>query len=161
MMPYFIGSLVELPVTTTQDYSLFHILNDYTLELWEQQVSSILKNNGLISFIVHPDYIDGPRQNKVYKDLLAMMATLRSEKNVWIAHPGEVSAWWKQRSQMKLICSNGKWEATGPGAERVVIATAAVDDDRLTYTVNAKCSKLKVSYELPPTRRSTVQDSNS
>ena len=31
VMPYFAGSLVELPLTTTQDYSLFHILGKYSL----------------------------------------------------------------------------------------------------------------------------------
>jgi hypothetical protein len=34
VMPYFIGDLVELPLTTTQDYSLFHILGDHSLDLW-------------------------------------------------------------------------------------------------------------------------------
>jgi len=33
VMPYFIGTILELPLTATQDYSLFHILNDYTLDL--------------------------------------------------------------------------------------------------------------------------------
>ena len=27
VLPYFIGRILELPVTTTQDYTLFHILN--------------------------------------------------------------------------------------------------------------------------------------
>jgi len=144
VMPYFIGPLVELPVTTTQDYSLFHILNDYTLDLWEQQVSSILKNNGLISFIVHPDYINGPRENKIYRDLLAMMAALRSERNVWLAYPGEVATWWKQRSQMKLTCNNGRWEADGPGSERAVVALAAIDGEQLRFTVNAEAPRTKV-----------------
>ena len=30
VMPYFVGDLLELPLTTVQDYSLFHILNDYS-----------------------------------------------------------------------------------------------------------------------------------
>ena len=28
VMPYFVGDILELPLTTTQDYSLFHILGD-------------------------------------------------------------------------------------------------------------------------------------
>src|SRR5207249_4000541 len=31
VMPYFVGKILELPVTTTQDYTLFHILNDYSI----------------------------------------------------------------------------------------------------------------------------------
>ena len=37
VLPYFVGKILELPVTTTQDYSLFHILNDYSMRLWKEQ----------------------------------------------------------------------------------------------------------------------------
>ena len=33
IFPYLIGKLLELPLTTTQDYSLFHVLNDYSIDL--------------------------------------------------------------------------------------------------------------------------------
>ena len=42
VMPYFIGDILELPLTTTQDYSLFHILGDYSIALWKQQIELIL-----------------------------------------------------------------------------------------------------------------------
>src|SRR6202043_3076800 len=57
VMPYFIGRLLEMPVTTTQDYSLFHVRNCYSMELWKRQIDIILEGNGLASFIVHPDYV--------------------------------------------------------------------------------------------------------
>ena len=62
VMPYFVGKLVELPVTVTQDYSLFHILNDYSINLWKQQIELVLENHGLINVIVHPDYSLPPRE---------------------------------------------------------------------------------------------------
>ena len=31
VMPYFIGDIVELPLTMTQDYSLFHIMEKYSM----------------------------------------------------------------------------------------------------------------------------------
>ena len=34
----------------------------------------ILAKNGLVSFIVHPDYINEDKAQAVYKDLLAMLA---------------------------------------------------------------------------------------
>src|SRR5258708_12883080 len=46
---YFIGKIVELPLTTAQDYSLFHILDDYSIKLWKQQLALIRKRNGLMS----------------------------------------------------------------------------------------------------------------
>ena len=29
-MPYFIGHVLELPLTTAQDYTVFHVLGDYS-----------------------------------------------------------------------------------------------------------------------------------
>ena len=69
-MPYRIGEILELPLTMTQDYSLFQILGDYSIELWKKECSQILGRNGLISFIVHPDYLVEQRAQKVYVDLL-------------------------------------------------------------------------------------------
>ena len=50
VMPYFVGNILELPLTTSQDYSLFHILNDYSIELWKEQIELIHKRNGLDQF---------------------------------------------------------------------------------------------------------------
>jgi len=33
VMPYFVGDILEIPVTTTQDSALFHLLNEYSLDL--------------------------------------------------------------------------------------------------------------------------------
>ena len=141
VMPYFIGKLVELPVTTTQDYSLFHILQDYSVELWRQQVALILEKNGLIHFIVHPDYIDGPKERNVYRDLLEMIVELRGDKHVWLAQPGDVSAWWKQRSQMTLVEFQGRWQVEGIGSERAVVAIATVENDRLRFRVKSRTAE--------------------
>ena len=40
VMPYFVGDILELPLTTIQDYSLFYILNDYSTTLWKEQIRS-------------------------------------------------------------------------------------------------------------------------
>src|SRR6267143_6968134 len=57
IMPYFIGDILELPVTTTQDYALFNYLNEYSIDRWKRQIELIMEHHGLINFIVHPDYI--------------------------------------------------------------------------------------------------------
>ena len=69
-MPYFIGKILELPVTTTQDYPLFHILRDYSIDLWKRQTELIMEKHGLMSFIVHPDYIMSNRERGTYETLL-------------------------------------------------------------------------------------------
>jgi hypothetical protein len=138
VMPYFVGVLLELPVTTTQDHSLFHILNDFTMNLWRQQSDLILQQNGLISFIVHPDYMNGMRARDAYRALLAMLMDLHSNQNVWVALPRDVNRWWRQRDQMTLSCAGGNWSIQGPGSERARVAFATVDNDQLVYRLESQ-----------------------
>jgi len=133
VMPYFIGKILELPVTTTQDYSLFYILNQYSIDHWKRQISQITEKNGLASFIIHPDYISEKRTRDTYKALLAYLVDLRSQGKTWIALPREVNQWWRARRQMKLVRQGSKWVIEGPGKEKARIAYAVVDRGRLAY----------------------------
>lgn len=137
VMPYFIGRILEIPVTTTQDYSLFHILNDYSLDLWKRQVGAILEGNGLASFIVHPDYLRKERALATYTKLLEFLCRLRAEQDVWIARPQDVNRWWRERSQMKLVREGDDWQIDGPGKEQARVAYAQIQDGRLVYTTVA------------------------
>ena len=92
VMPYFIGKILELPVTTTQDYSLFHILKQRSIDLWKEQIELILEKNGMASFIVHPDYVIEPEARAIYENLLRHLKSLRSENNIWFALPREVDS---------------------------------------------------------------------
>ena len=137
VMPFFIGKILELPVTTTQDYSLFHILNHYSIDLWKRQLALIMEKHGLASFIVHPDYILEHRARDTYKALLAYLSQLRSEGKIWIALPREVDQWWRERSQMRLSRRGNKWEIEGPGKERAQVAYASLEEDCLVYHLEA------------------------
>jgi hypothetical protein len=135
VMPYFIGNLLELPLTTTQDYSLFHILADYSTTLWEEQMDRILARHGLISVIAHPDYLVGPREQAVYKKLLGLLAGLRARRNVWVTLPGEIDTWWRSRHAMTLVRDGGSWRIDGPESHRARVAYASLHGDRVTYTL--------------------------
>jgi hypothetical protein len=137
VMPYFVGKILELPVTTTQDYTMFNILNDYSIDLWKKQIDLIMEKHGLISFIVHPDYVGSSREQTVYKALVAYLADLRREKGIWIAMPGEVDRWWRQRAEMKLIKGDLGWRIEGRGSERAHIAYATEKDGRISYTFSS------------------------
>jgi hypothetical protein len=76
VMPYFFRNTLEIPVTTTQDYMLFHLLNNYSLDLWKEQIKLIIARNGLMSFIVHPDYVIEEKARGIYGDLLAFLRDL-------------------------------------------------------------------------------------
>ena len=137
VMPYFVGDILEIPVTTTQDYMLLHLLNDYSLDLWKAQTELILKKNGLMSFIVHPDYIIEKKARDVYRGLLRFLRQLGEKKRIWFAVAGEIDEWWRSRSRMDLVEHNGQWRIEGHGAERARIAFAKVVGERLEYEVEA------------------------
>ena len=138
VMPYFVGKMLELPVTMTQDYMLFHILNDYSLTLWSRQIETILEHNGLMSFIIHPDYLMSQRAQNTYRELLQLLMDLRRDENVWIALPREVNQWWRQRSQMQIVKRGGYLQIEGPGSERACLALATCEDGQLVYHVCGK-----------------------
>jgi hypothetical protein len=133
VMPYFVDRILELPLTTTQDYPLFHILGDYSIDLWKRQIRLILEKHGLLSFIVHPDYVIEDRARAVYASLLDYLAGLRDHAHVWLALPRDVDSWWRQRSQMQLLEDSFGWRIGGPGSERARIAYASLQEDRVVY----------------------------
>jgi len=135
LMPFFIGRILELPLTTTQDYSLFHILNDYSIDLWKRQIASITEQQGLASFLVHPDYVIEKRARTTYQALLEHLAQIRKDRNMWIALPREVDRWWRERSEMKVVGDGSRWRIEGRGKERARLAFATLDGDRLAFTI--------------------------
>jgi len=141
LFPYFIGKTLEIPVTTTQDYSLFHIIGDYTLDLWKKQAALILGKHGLMNFIIHPDYIVDEKPQRTYRELLAYLSELRAERNVWIPLPHEVDEWWRARGEMQLVEERGTLRVVGTGSERARIAYARLENGRLTYSFDSHHAK--------------------
>ena len=135
VMPYFIGQIVELPLTTTQDYSLFHILKDFSNDVWKTQIESIIGAHGLASFITHPDYLGEDKARQAYQALLDRLSCLREAGRCWVALPGEVERWWRQRSRLTLVPNDEGWRIEGEGKERARIAYAELHGDELLYRV--------------------------
>ena len=133
--PFFVGKILELPVMGIQDYSLHHILRTYSLDLWDRQIEIVLSRNGLLSFIVHPDYLLDSRSQQMYSGLLERLARLRRESRLWFALPGEVNQWWRDRANMQLVQREGRWLIEGQGSHRARIAFATVEGDRLIYSL--------------------------
>ena len=142
VMPYFIGDVVEIPVTATQDYSLFHILSDYSTRLWEEQVTTITRAHGMASFIIHPDYVIEKRARQTYGQLLMYLADLRINHKLWVAQPGEINDWWRARAQMQLVKERDTWRVEGTGSERARVAYARAEGNGVVYRVeqSANCS---------------------
>jgi hypothetical protein len=135
VFPYFVGKILEIPLTTCQDYSLFQILNDYSIDLWKQQLAMLRKRNGLMSFIAHPDYLIDAKARRVYESLLQYLQQMVAREKIWMALPGEVDQWWRARNQMRLVQINDQWAIEGPQSNKAKVAFAVLDGDGLTYEV--------------------------
>jgi len=134
--PYFVGGVLELPLTTVQDHGLFHVLGEMSIDLWKQQIETISRHHGLISFIIHPDYIVQTAVRDLYCELLRYLSGLRKERGIWFAVPSEINDWWRERSQMRLVREGDGWRIDGPGCERARVAYARMVNGKLIYRVS-------------------------
>jgi hypothetical protein len=135
LLPYRVGDLVEIPVTTIQDYSLFQILGDYSTRIWEEQLSRIMRVHGMATFIIHPDYVIDARARQVYEKLLKHLSDARSCNNLWVTQPGEINDWWRARAGMKVVRHGNTWRVAGKGSERARVAYASAGADGITYRI--------------------------
>lgn len=136
VFPFFIGNILEIPLTTCQDYSIFHILRHRSIDLWKQQINIIRAKNGLMSFLAHPDYLIHRGARRLYQSLLGYLREIVDADKTWVALPGELDLWWRARSQMRLVTKGGDWIIEGPESKRASIAFAVLDgDDCLSYEV--------------------------
>jgi hypothetical protein len=133
--PYFVDDILEIPVTMTQDHTLFNILESYSLDLWQEQMDLIMRQHGLISFIVHPDYIQTSRARDTYIQLLSHLSEMRAQRGLWIALPGDVNTWWRQRDNMQIVQKNGQWKIEGAGSDKARIAYATIRNNSLSYRI--------------------------
>ena len=136
VMPYFVGDLLELPLTTLQDYSLFHILDDYSTSLWREQIELITAHHGLVSVLAHPDYVVDTRALTVYRELLAYLSALRAERQLWIALPAEINRWWRSRSMMRLVHDGAGWRIEGPDSHLARVAFARCEGDSVVFELS-------------------------
>lgn len=122
--PFFNGDVLEIPLTMVQDYSLFHVLGQYSIELWLQQMDIVLSRNGIISFNVHPDYIQSEQRRSIYSDLLQAISQRRQNLGLWVATPGQVNDWWRLRQRMSVVREGDYYRVAGPGSAKAAIGLA-------------------------------------
>ncbi|HEV7771220.1 MAG TPA: glycosyltransferase [Solirubrobacterales bacterium] len=94
IFPYFLGDLVELPITLVQDHTLWEILRRDTIDLWTRKSDWIVANGGLVNLITHPDYLDSPARLRMYEEFLEYLA---AQEDGWFPLPRDVATWWRKR----------------------------------------------------------------
>lgn len=100
--PFVVGKFIELPYTLPQDHTLFYVLKVHNIEIWKKKIDWLVKNNGMILVLTHPDYLIDKKQLEFYEELLAY---LKEIKNSWRCLPRELADWWNKKT-MNIITLN-------------------------------------------------------
>ena len=92
-----IKGYVELPYTLAQDFTLFVLLKEATIDLWIKKLDWVAEHGGMALVITHPDYMcfDGRPTDReyavdLYERLLKYVLT-QYKDDCWFALPREVA----------------------------------------------------------------------
>ena len=91
--PFVAGKFVELPYTLPQDHTLFYALKKKDITIWINKINWLVKNNGMIIVLTHPDYLIKYSHLEIYKSLLLFLKNI----NAWFCLPNEMQSWWKDK----------------------------------------------------------------
>jgi hypothetical protein len=95
---------IELPYTLPQDFTLFLILQERTIEIWKRKLDWLAENGGMAMLDVHPDYLDvaGAGRHGIsypirfYRELLDYIRD-RYEGQFWHALPRDVARYAREQ----------------------------------------------------------------
>ena len=131
IFPFFLGRLVELPITMPQDHTLFEILRYDDISVWEQKARWLIDNRGMVLVIIHPDYMLSKQSLGQYERLLGF---LREQESVWFALPMNVARWWKDRAASDLVTLKETVRIEGPSTNRGSILWAELHGSEIAYS---------------------------
>jgi hypothetical protein len=120
-LPFFIGGMVELPMTLEQDHTLFEILRQPDARSWLHKAHMLRARGGMALLVTHPDYARDCRLTDGYLELLDAFC---ADRSAWHALPREVAAWWRDRAASEVRQTGGGWTVTGPAAGRATVQFA-------------------------------------
>jgi len=143
IFPFFMGNVVELPITLAQDHTLFEILGYKDISIWKQKIDWIKKMNGIALVIVHPDYMrpgkgrgrskEGGYSIDYYKELLQHV---KNKGNYWHGLPRDLAQWWRRRDNSEVrLGENGEPYIKGPAAKDGVIGWIKLVNDEVVFEV--------------------------
>lgn len=110
LFPYFLGNLIELPITLPQDHTLFEILKLEDITIWMKKIDLIEKMNGMALLITHPDYVNSKRL-KLYEKFLEYIL---KKNRCWFALARDVNDWWRKRDVSTIKMENNNLYIDGP-----------------------------------------------
>lgn len=106
IFPFWVGKgfsdrgYVELPYTLPQDFTLFVLMRDKTIDIWKDKLDWIAHEKGMALVNVHPDYMnfDGKPTSEeypaaYYEEFLTFLRT-RYKGQYWHVLPSEIARFW-------------------------------------------------------------------
>ena len=93
---------VELPYTLTQDFTLFVLMKEKTINIWKQKVDWIVENGGMVLLNTHPDYMNFEGEHcgleeypyAFYEEFLRYIKS-RYNNQYWHVLPNQIARFWK------------------------------------------------------------------
>ncbi len=94
---------VELPYTFPQDFTLFVLMKEKTIDIWKQKLDWIVRHGGMALLIIHPDYMnfDGKKLGieeyhaEYYREFLEYIKSEYKDQ-YWHVLPEEIANFWRQ-----------------------------------------------------------------
>lgn len=95
------GGYVELPYTLAQDFTLFVLMRNRTIDIWKQKLDWIANQGGMALVLTHPDYMSfgtsaaGLEEypSGLYEDLLRYIKDQYRDE-YWHALPKDAARFW-------------------------------------------------------------------
>jgi hypothetical protein len=117
--PYFVGDLVEMPITLPQDHTLFELLEQTDASTWLECLERIRGAHGMACVLAHPDpaagYIGMSENEAHYVELLDVVAG----SDAWTPLPRDLVRWWRLRAHTETV--------DAADSERMSFGTAVLD----------------------------------
>ena len=133
IFPFFIGEMVELPITLVQDHTMFEILREPSIRLWKEKSDWIIRNHGLVHLLVHPDYLCTGDRLAAYEEFLGFLG---QQERGWHALPKEVAHWWKARAGLHCESASGEEpRIVGEPREGATVAYAREESDQIAFDI--------------------------
>ena len=138
VMPYFFDNgILEIPVTTVQDYSLYNICMTIPSPSGSNRSNIIMAKARVHELHRASRLLDATSATLRLQGTACHLDSPAVEINdLWVTTPNEVNRWWRQRAAMTLVQDGDGWRIEGDGAERARIAWASEEDGRLVMSVD-------------------------
>ena len=94
---------IELPYTLPQDFLLFILMQEQTIDIWKKKLDWIVENGGMALLITHPNYMNFDKTRhferypaRYYVELLEYIES-KYKGQYWHVLPRDMAHWWTER----------------------------------------------------------------